>query len=373
MRRARIWARSIGQTVQTLDTPVALVDLDAVDDNNTRMAALCREAGVKWRAHAKMHKSSHFALMSIVAGSTGVCAQKVGECEALVDGGVRDVHVSNVVLAPAKLERLAAVAERALVSVCVDSLVGVERVAHAVRARPAAAASLRVLVEVDCGHGRCGCAPEEAVPLAHAILEHGLAWGGIQCYHGAIQHQRSHAQRAEAATQVAATARVVRDALVAAVGSCPTVTGGGSGTLFADLRHTDVWTELQPGSFLFGDVDYAANEWAQGQWPWRQALVVQSAVVSHGPDRSVLDAGNKSHSLDAGVGPRVLGHPEWQWHNGGDEHGILRGPGLPERDTVVQLIPGHIDPTVAMWDHVVGHRKGVVECVIAIDARDRAD
>lgn len=87
---------------------------------------------------------------------------------------------------------------------------------------------------------------------------------------------------------------------------------------------------------------------------------------------SFNSAGNKCHSLDAGVPPRVV-HESWTWSSGGDEHGIIKGESLPFLGDFVRLIPGHCDPTIAMWDHVIGIRKGIVENIIAIDARGRSD
>ena len=112
MQRAERWLKQVGSPIARLDTPVALVDLDAVARNNAKLAAMCSEARVTWRAHAKTHKSAFFALQQIKAGAVGVCVQKTGEAEALFAGGVQDIFISNEVIAEAKLERVAWLASR---------------------------------------------------------------------------------------------------------------------------------------------------------------------------------------------------------------------------------------------------------------------
>ena len=91
------------------------------------MAAFARSAGVRLRPHAKTHKCPTVALKQIAAGAVGQCCQKVGEAEALVRGGVRDVLVSNEVVDAQKLRRLAALATEATVALCFDAAEQVER------------------------------------------------------------------------------------------------------------------------------------------------------------------------------------------------------------------------------------------------------
>ncbi len=144
-----------GGEFDDIDTPALVVDLDAFGRNLVRMAEAAKAAGVRLRPHAKTHKSPVIALRQIALGAVGVCCQKVSEAEILADGGVEDVLVSNQVVGAGKLERLAALARRAKVAVCVDD---------AGNARDISAAAVRlgadigVLVEIDVGAGRSsGC------------------------------------------------------------------------------------------------------------------------------------------------------------------------------------------------------------------------
>ena len=98
---------TVGQRVDLIDTPALVVDLDAMDRNIQRMADFARKHQVRWRPHAKMHKSTELALLLQQAGAQGVCVQKVSEAEALAAGGVRDITITNEVIAMPKLHRAA--------------------------------------------------------------------------------------------------------------------------------------------------------------------------------------------------------------------------------------------------------------------------
>jgi D-serine deaminase-like pyridoxal phosphate-dependent protein len=157
---------TIGQRVDAIDTPALVVDLDAMDRNIQRMADFARKHQVRWRPHAKLHKSAEIALLQQRAGAQGVCAQKVAEAEALAAGGVDDITITNQVIAMPKLHRVARLAAQLAarggrLGVAVDHIDGIERLAEAM-AQSGSDAGIDVLVEIDVGQGRCGVPPGEA-------------------------------------------------------------------------------------------------------------------------------------------------------------------------------------------------------------------
>ena len=374
----RIAAIARGAPVEAIDTPALVVDLDAMEKNLAAMAAFAREHRVRLRPHAKMHKSATIARLQMAAGAVGVCVQKTSEAEALADAGIDDVYISNEVIDTGKLARVAALAARVRLAIAVDSLVGVERLAAAMAGT---GATIDVFVEVDVGQGRCGVAPAAAGELAQQVVAHappegGLRFAGLQAYHGAAQHVRSAAEREAAAHHAAAKARAAQAAIGALGIACPLVTGTGTGTFAFDVA-SGVWGELQAGSYLFMDRDYADNEPTASAPRFEHAFFVKSRVVSRGAAHAVIDAGHKAHAIDSGP-PRL-----WQragtWASGGDEHGIVRpspggdATGLPALGETVWLVPGHCDPTVNLHDRYVcvrgGLASGVVEAVWPIEAR----
>jgi D-serine deaminase-like pyridoxal phosphate-dependent protein len=360
-----------GDPVEQVDTPALMLDLDAFEANLAAVHQAVAARGLVLRAHGKAHKSVEIARRQVAAGAIGVCCQKVGEAEVFVAGGIRDVLVSNQVVAPAKLRRLARLSGQATIGICVDHPAQVAALAEAVRAE---AGRVEVLIEVDVGGGRCGVtSPAQAVELAALIAaaSPALVLRGLQAYHGRAQHQRTPQQRREAIAQACERAAAARDALLAAGYPCPVVTGAGTGTYPLEAA-SGLYTEVQPGSYVLMDADYFANEPDPAAPPLRQVLSVRCQVISERPGQVVLDGGLKAFSVDSGL-PRPMA-AGWKAVSISDEHLVLR----PEADATpaplalgdtLALIPGHCDPTVNLHDRYVVHRGGRVVAVWSVDAR----
>jgi len=230
-----------------------------------------------------------------------------------------------------------------------------------------------VCIEIDVGYGRCGVPPgPAALALARLVTAAPvLRFAGLHAYHGRAQHQRSDAERHATIAQAAQAVTATRHALEAAGIAVPVVTGAGTGS-FVHEAASGVWNEIQPGSYLFLDADYAANEASPDAPAFEHALFVKAQVISRSADRAVCDAGHKSHAIDTGL-PTVWLPQGLSFGNGGDEHGVLRGEHLPELGETVWLVPNHCDPTVNLHEALVGVRgglsAGVVERLIRVDAR----
>ena len=355
-----------GMRVDEVDTPALILDLDSFEANLDRMAASLHGTGTRLRAHAKTHKSPTIAHLQMARGAVGQCVQKVAEAEALAWGGVPDILVTNQIVGAAKLARLAALAAITRIAVCADDP---RQIAALAAAAEAAGTRLSVLVEIDVGMGRCGVAPgPEAVALAQQIAASPhLRFGGLQAYHGAAQHMRAPAEREAAVAAAATQARRTVEQLRQKGLDCPIVGGAGTGT-FALEAASGVYTEIQAGSYVFMDADYARNQAAPG---FRQALFVLATVMSTAqPGVAVLDAGLKALAVDSGL-PLVWQRPGLSYAGASDEHGKLlcedgAAPGLGEK---LLLVPGHCDPTVDRYDWYVGVRGGRVACLWPVAAR----
>ena len=364
-----------GDLVDRVETPALVIDLDAMERNLAGMADYARARQIRLRPHAKMHKCATIAQRQIAAGAVGVCVQKLGEAEALAAAGVPDLYISNEVIDPAKLERVARLAGQVKIAIAVDSALGVQRLAAALQA---AGTRADVFVEIDVGQGRCGVAPVAAGALAHQVVSNGLAFAGLQAYHGRAQHLRRATEREAAIRHAVGLVRAAQASVSAAGVACPLVTGAGTGT-FVHEATSGLYGEIQPGSYLFLDRDYADNEASPSAPRFEHALFVKSQVMSRGVSHAVVDAGHKAHAIDSGL-PRIWQRDDLDFANGGDEHGIVRlRPGvttpLPDLGDTVWLVPGHCDPTVNLHDQYVcirgGLGRGVVESVWAIEARGR--
>ena len=378
----------IGKSINAIDTPALVVDLDMMERNLHTMATFAAQHQVMLRPHAKMHKSAELAKLQMAAGAVGVCVQKTSEAEALVAAGVHNIFISNEVIAATKLARVAALS-RVLaplggkLAICVDSIEGIRRLAICMnegRLSSGLASSIDVFIEINVGQNRCGVEPgTPAVALALEIRKHpALNFAGLQAYHGKAQHLRSAAERRDAILSAIKSVRHTRELIEAEGIKVALVTGAGTGTAPLEAA-SNLYGELQAGSYLFMDADYAANEPAIGQPRFKHALFVKTQVISVHAHHVVCDAGHKSHAIDSGL-PKVhafSSRSELEYSNGGDEHGILKPAAgstrLPGLGSMLWLIPGHCDPTVNLHNVMIGVRggllKGVVERIINVDAR----
>ncbi len=361
---------TIGMPLADVDTPALILDLDAFEANLRNLVESLKGRTVMVRPHAKSHKCPQIALAQIALGAVGVCCQKVSEAEALVEGGVRDVLVANEVVGAAKLKRLAALSKQARVAACVDD-------AENVKALDAAArefgTTLDVLVEINVGANRCGVEPgEAAVELAKRIASSAnLRFAGLQAYHGSAQHLRKVEERRAAIESAVGKVRRTRELLEAAGIACPKATGAGTGTYVFESAST-AYDEIQPGSYIFMDADYAKNDWTESGTPrFEHSLFVWTTVMSRtGNERAICDAGLKASSVDSGM-PRLVDGGTAEYARASDEHGLILLNGAKGFDvgTKWKLIPGHCDPTVNLYDHFVCVRKGKVEAIWPISAR----
>lgn len=364
-----------GDRLHDIDTPALILDLDKFEQNLQRLMRAVQPYGVRVRPHAKSHKCIEIARRQVAAGAVGICVQKLSEAAVFVEGGIGDVLITNEVVGQAKLQRLADLAKRhphARIGVCVDDASVVPQLA---RACDAAGSRIDVYVELDVGQNRCGVMTEdEVVRLARAVVASPrLNFMGLHAYFGSAQHRRGVPERRAAIEAASKKAHDARAALRAADLPCERITGGGTGTFLYEAASA-VYNEIQPGSYVLMDSDYARNA-ADPEAPrFEHALAILSTVMSlrnaEGNERATLDAGLKAFSTDSG--PALPSFAGWHPYAVSDEHTVLHkvgeGPSIKLGDKAL-LVPGHCDPTVALHDWIVAVRGGRVEALWPVDAR----
>ena len=364
----------VGMSLEDVSTPALIVDLDAFERNVASMRDFNAKMGMRHRAHAKTHKSADIALYQIEhGGACGVCCQKVSEAEALADGGIEDVLVSNQVVDTKKIDRLAQLAKQARVLVCVDDLGNVDDLSAAATRH---GVTIECLIEIDCGAGRCGVQwGEPVVEIAKKIAaSDGLVFSGIQAYQGAAQHVHDFSERKEkidvAVQQVADTV----DMLKAQQLECDIVGGAGTGSYYFEGK-SGVYNEMQCGSYIFMDADYQRVRDDSGNFisEFENSLFIWTSVMSKTKaDRAICDAGLKAQSVDSGL-PVIYGRSDIEYIKCSDEHGVISDPdNVLKLNDKLKLVPGHCDPTCNVYDWYVGVRNGKVECLWPVTARGMA-
>ncbi|GLU30749.1 DSD1 family PLP-dependent enzyme [Trinickia caryophylli] len=341
-----------------LDTPALVVDLPALKRNISRMAALAQARGIALRPHVKSHKSARIARLQIDAGAHGVSCATLGEAQVMVDAGIRGVLVTSPVVGEHKVHRLVELARKAGPRAVMAVVDHPDNVAELASAAASLAFPLGVLIDYHAGYGRTGVTDEHAaLALAKRIGEAApLALRGLQAYGGNLQHIGERAQREAAAAALRARIVKIVETLQAAGIELEIVTGVGTGT--HDIDSSDeVFTEMQVGSYVFMDAEYAQVLSAASDTRFETSLFVQSTVVSvNAPDWVTVDAGIKSFATDSGIplAARGIDGPS-QYAFFGDEHGklVVDAPHRPTLGAHIEFVAPHCDPTVNL--HQVYH------------------
>lgn len=362
-------AAAVGDRFEQIDTPALILDLDAFERNVHRLQDAMAQRGVRVRPHAKSHKCPMIAHYQIKMGAVGICCQKVSEAAVFVEAGIQDILITNEVVGEQKVQRVLDLAQRARIGILVDHANQVTAFANASAKRQV---KLDIYLEMDVGMGRCGVVSiAEAVSLAQQIKAAPyLNFMGLQCYHGSAQHFRLPHEREEAIATTCATALATKEAIEKVGISVQCISGAGTGSVMLE-GSSKIFHEVQAGSYIFMDRDYATNQRGVNDLAFEHALFIKTTVLSQSaPGRAVVDAGLKASSVDSGM-PTVWQRNDITYVKASDEHGKLElqpGSTLRLGDSIL-LIPGHCDPTVNLYDEIIGIRGNMVEAIWPIAAR----
>jgi D-serine deaminase-like pyridoxal phosphate-dependent protein len=325
------------QRIHELRTPALIADGDVLEHNLRAMAETL--PGARLRPHVKAHKCTALAARQAAHGHRNFTCATIAEMEGMARAGLGDdLLLANEVL---DARRLGAIDGR--VTAAVDSE---ETIAAA-----AAGGVREVLIDVNVGLPRCGCAPTEAGRLADFARARGLPVRGVMGYEG-------HAMMVEERPQREAVVAESMDRLLAAhadVGG-EVISAGGTGSFDCNAAAT----EIQAGSYVLMDTAYAKLD-----LPFRPALFILATVISVS-DFAVADCGLKALGMDHGD-PAIDGARVWFCSDElvtfapetpvrvGDER-VTLVPDAPVRvGARVRVWPAHVDPTVAYHErlHVV--------------------
>lgn len=309
------------RSIHDLPTPSLLLDVDALDRNVGKMAE--RLPGSRLRPHVKAHKSTSVARRQSEAGHTGFCCATIREMEGLAEQGLgQDLLLANEVLDARRLGVL-----DARVTVAVDS-------EETLRAALEGGVG-EVLIDVNVGLPRCGCAPQEAGALADRARALGLTVRGVMGYEGHVMGVESREERHAGCL---ASMRLLEQAHQDVGGEV--VSAGGTGTWDFDMKVT----EIQAGSYALMDTAYSRLA-----LPFEQAFWIWATVISVSEKFAVADCGLKAMGMDHG-NPDVDGSRVWFCS---DEHLTFSRESLPRVGEKIRVVPAHVDPTVAY--HEVFH------------------
>lgn len=362
-----------------LPSPAVLIDRTRLLANLDEMASTAMHEGVALRPHTKTHKSVELARLQRDRGADGLTVAKVGEAEVFAAHGFTDIRMAYVTRGEEKWARMRKLAaDGVTVSFCIDTLEGARAASDSY---VAAGTTAPVLLEIDCGYGRCGLRwdhpdmPETAAAMAAlpgleiiGILTHaGHAYNGPsgpgETKEAALRRvsaeERDRMLEAAARLEAVGVAwtRVRNDTAAAggrfeiSIGSTPSI------RYFENAERGGFRiTEIRPGNYVYLD----ATQVGLGVQAYdRCALTVFATVISKhrntdGSERLFLDAGKKVLTSDGafgheGYGVILYNHktmeplPHHRITGLSEEHGwvhVRGGSTLAVGDTV-RVVPNH--------------------------------
>ncbi|MGH9883464.1 MAG: alanine racemase [Pyrinomonadaceae bacterium] len=360
--------------ISELETPAVVIDLDVMEQNLSRMADYCRRQNIKLRPHTKSHKIPDLAKRQIEGGASGITVAKLGEAEVMLNSGIADLLIAYPIVGQEKARRLAKLAERASITVSLDSEEAAQEISKAASARRA---KLGILVELDVGFGRCGVANEdELLTLARKVSSlPALELKGMMFFPG--QFVVGPEDRAVLRGRVNDLLDRTLEAIARAGLSPLTVSGGSTPTAYESGLFHGV-NEVRPGMYIFNDRNMVGIGAASLE---NCALSVAVTVVSTSvAGRAIVDGGSKTFSSDrylAGDGRGfgiVKEDPSAELEHLSEEHGHLNIKNSERPYKVgdrLTLIPNHVCSTVNMHDEVYGVRGDRVETVWPVAGRGK--
>ncbi len=355
----------IGTPIEQLETPVLVIDMDALEHNIGVIANHYHDKHIRLRPHGKNHKAPRILAMQMAAGGTvgGVCAAKVSEAEVFADAGAGNVLIANQVVDADKIRRLARLATRVETMVAVDAETQIERLAAGARA---VGATLGVVIEIDTAMRRAGVRSiEHAVALARivAATPH-LRFRGVMSHQVPIVRAPSRDQRfAEGGRSIERVVEAKK--AIEAVGiSVDVVSTGESWTYDVAASYPEV-TEIEGGTYVVMEVPYAYMR------EFRFAARVMGRVYAR-PHTHTAIGDVPIDAIGAPNGVPTLEGFDGVTVTGIDHHGVV----LSSEDVLRLEIGAHFfllthqqDVTMNRWDRYVGVRNGVVETVFEASAR----
>ncbi len=332
-----------GMSVESLQTPALIVDLDVMRRNIGAMMTALDGQVARLRPHTKVQKSPDIALLQVEAGAIGVTVATIWEAAAMAAAGIESILIANEVVGTDKIRAAAALAGRADLVIAVDDP---RNIADLSAAMTAAGSTAGILVDLDVGMARCGArSPEQALELARQVhAAAGLQLRGVQAYEGHCMLEPDAGTRLRLATEAMAYATAVKELLRSDGLPADVLSGGGTGTYNITGRNPAV-TELQAGSYVFMDAFH--GNLVPG---FEVSLTVLTSVLARHGDTVIFDAGRKSIGIDF-VSPPLQGY-EYEARYYAEEHALFdTGPdfraGLGDK---MRLVCGYAPTTVNLHD-----------------------
>jgi len=333
--------------ITDLETPALLIDQQRLMRNITYMQEIADSSGVTLRPHTKTHKCPEIAKLQVKAGAKGICVQKLGEAEVMVEAGFQDILIPNEIVQPTKIARLVDLRDKATIKVAVDSIENADALGKAAASH---GRTMPVYIDVDIGMKRC------SIPLGPAVAKfakritaiRGLSLEGLTTYEGHLYKIKNPKQRAAAATRIIKRYVEVGNRIRKSGIEFPAICCASTLTAPATAKVPGI-TELHPGNYVFYDLIQVGR--GSAVFDNCAQSVLTTVISTPTDDRFVVDAGSKAFVNDQCMFPRALHYSDITPYSITEEHLACRTKKTKLHvGDKVQFVPYHACTATNMFD-----------------------
>jgi D-serine deaminase-like pyridoxal phosphate-dependent protein len=355
-------------TIDEIETPALLIDLDTMEKNIETMASYYRtKKGAALRPHQKGHRLPQIARKQIAAGAVGVSMTSPGLAEVYVNSGIEDILITRQVYGKTKIARLCGLGKHGNVTQSVDSMENARQISE-ISTDLGTKANVAVEIYVD----PVGCGvpiPKMKEFVSEVSKMPGIHFRGLWWHEGLLtgdvaQRRKDHFAFMDRVADM-------KDDLDRAGLEIEMLSGGETNTWNITPEYPRLHdVGVQAGNYVFTDwVDHEED----GLGVFEPALTVLTRCISRPePAVAVFDAGLNSIANEASTNySRIVG-PKFKTLRGIDRVNLREEMTYIDcknaseeirNGQLFELIPPHADTTAKLHDRYYGIRNGKVEVI----------
>ncbi len=356
--------------IDELDSPALVLYPERVAANIAAAVNMIDDI-LRLRPHIKTSKCRETVLLTMGAGIQKFKCATIAEAELLGICQAPDVLLAYQPNGP-KLQRFIAVIKTypATKYACLtDNIVAAQQMAMAF---DKAGITVPVYLDVNIGMNRTGIVP--GTGLVELYLASGKMAGiqpvGLHAYDGHIR-DIDFATRTQRCDEAFAAVQQMQRAIMNEGFPQPVIVMGGSPSYSVHCKRPAI--ECSPGTFIYWDKGYSD---LCPEQPFLPAVLVISRIISlPSPGRICTDLGHKSIAAENELTRRVyfLNAPTLLPVSQSEEHLVLETTEdhIYKTGDVLYGLPGHVCPTVALYERAISIENGQITGEWKTIARDR--
>jgi D-serine deaminase-like pyridoxal phosphate-dependent protein len=355
-------------SIDEIDTPAALIDLEALDRNIRTMSEYYYKTNGALLPHQKGHRLPVIARKQLNAGAKGVSMTSLGLAEYYVRSGIDNILLTAEISGSNKIRRLCSLSKHANVIASIDNLQNVRQISEEALASNTV---VNVAVELYAGKESCGVQFTDAKYVQELSKYRGIKFKGLW-HHGAESGYKTYEERKKIHFGVLNQIVTLKDEIEDAGTNIELLSAGYTCTWnitpeFKGLQNVLV----QAGTYVLSD--WCTRNHSEGMEAFDCALTVLTRCISRpSPFEAMFDFGLNSCSDECAEfyqnqqRPVFKNFPEIEEFTFREEHAYAR---FKEPNSQVkvgdafEVIPAHSDTTAKLHDVFYGMRDARVEAI----------